>query len=143
MMKLTSVPPADRQALLSLTPQVYLARGFRRPDGAAWPELSTTWSLAAAEQLRASGVTPAQLERTFRPVVQRALSGRSQPLALTQAAMMGLLGDASIPKSVCSLLQTCISSLRSSEDLEPMAEHLASVLQLLSLKSALSPTTLR
>lgn len=132
-------PPADRQALLALTPRQYLARGFRQPDGAAWPELTTTWSLAAAEQLRAARVDPAQLDRATGPVVRVALRSRGTPLGATQAELSGLIASPAVSDSIRALVEACIAALRSSEDLEPMAEHLASVQQYLALNSAIAP----
>ena len=136
-MTMSSPVPADRQALLSLTPQVYLSRGYRKPDGAAWKELTTTWSLAAAEQLRASGITPKQLDAVLGPVARQALASRGDALQSAQGALMGHLGDPGLNEGVRDFLQNCIFALRSPEDLEPLAEHLASVLQLLSINGAI------
>jgi len=132
-------PPPDRQALLALTPASYLAKGFRRPDGAPWPELRTTWSLAAAEQLRSAGITAAELDATLGPVARAALAGRGQALDSARAELYGKVMAPGVAEPVRGFLDAVLGAVRAPEDLEPLAEHLASVLQLVALGGVLGP----
>lgn len=132
-------PPADRQSLLALTPAIYLAKGFRQPDGSPWPELRTTWSLAAAEQLRTAGITPAQLDATLGPIARTALAGRGQSLDAARAELYGPVMAPGVAEPVRSFLGAVLAAVRTPEDLEPLAEHLGSVLQLVALGGVLGP----
>jgi hypothetical protein len=103
----------NRTELLALTPNRYLSGGFRTAAGLAHRELTSTWAMAAAEQLRAQGVTAERLD----PVVAEA--------ARTTAA------PASGPGA--EWLRACVEQVRADADHEPFRQHLAAVLRLLAL----------
>jgi hypothetical protein len=104
-----------RTQLLALTPQRYLANGYRDARGLARAELTTEWAIAAVEQLRAAGITAAALD----PIVATA--------ARTHSVTPGA------PPAAAKLIRECLAQIKSDADWPPFAQHLAAVLALLAL----------
>ncbi len=113
--------------LLALTPDRYLAQGYRTPTGRAHPELTALWAMAAAEQLRAQGVKAATLDGVVASVTRAVHEG--QPMA-------AVLATSAAPAPVQALLERCVKAVQAEEDRAPFTAHLAAVLSLLSLAEA-------
>lgn len=123
--------PATRAALLALTPDHYLKDGLRRADGTPWPELRTTWALAAAEQLRVAGVSAVQFDAALAKVTPVLLTPD-----VTAKAAAEVLNRTTGPTVM--LFLAVARALRKPEDAKVAAQHLASVLALLGLDQAIA-----
>ncbi len=106
---------STRAELLTLTPQRYLAGGYRDAKGLARPELTSVWAMAAVEQLRAAGVSAS----AFDPVV--ATAAKAHRVA------------AGAPAAAADLVRGCISQVKSDADWPLFDQHLGAVLSLLAL----------
>jgi hypothetical protein len=127
-----------RQQLRDLVPRAYLQQGYRDSSGLPRPELRGAWAVAAAEQLRAAGVTPAQLDTGVAAVSRVALvaAHASEPLSDLSPLFAALKAARPAP-AVSALLIDCIACLKNRNDLHPFVEHLLAVLSMLSLNGAL------
>jgi len=111
--------------LLKLTPERYLAGGYRDERGRARAELTALWAMAAAEQLRASGVTAAAFD---------ALVAATTHAALHSSGPLGeAIASAPAPRAAQDLVRSCAAAVKSDDDRQPFAQHLGATLRLLAL----------
>lgn len=120
-----------RTELLALGPDRYLAHGYRDATGRAWPELTSLWAAAAAEQLRAKGVTATALERLVATAAREAQHTR-EPLEPALAATPA-------PAEAREWVRRCAAAVKSVDDREPFARHLGATLRVLALAEASTP----
>jgi hypothetical protein len=128
----------SREDLLALTPDRYLAGGYREPNGVERPQLKSLWALAAAEQLRQAGIHPTDLDPIVARVTTAALDVRGdlpigeQLVGLERALATGGRPLAPIEK----LMRGCLKAVRQHADWRPFAHHLGAILNLLALNEA-------
>jgi hypothetical protein len=123
--------PATRAALLTLTPDQYLEHGLRRADGTPWPELRTTWALAAAQQLRVAGISARQFNVSLAKVTPVLLAPD-----VTASAAAEVLERATGP--TVTLFLALARTIHQPDDAKVAAQHLAAVLALLGLDKAIA-----
>jgi hypothetical protein len=120
-----------RSQLWALTPSDYLDAGYRDAAGLPRPELTGEWSVAAAEQLLRDHVTPAQLERLVEVTRKAARSVNPR-----QAIKVVLATTP--PSAAHAFVAACVAELRHDDDVPVMLQHLAAILRLLALESAVA-----
>ena len=112
-----------RVELQSLAPAKYLAHGFRDEHGRAWPELTSLWAAALAEQLKERGVTAAAFEKVVAEVAAVSRKG---------GAFEAVLARGGSP-AARTLVRDCAAHVTSADDRLPFVGHLGATLRVLAL----------
>jgi len=137
----------SRDDYLALTPERYLAGGFREPDGRIRRALLGEAAMAAATQLAASGASPQELAFTYEAIRAllplhadvpdagpRMLGTRAEALA-TVARMIRQPNN----EGILSWSGSCAGFVRSDADIEALQAHMQAVLRLLDLLAQATP----
>jgi len=132
---------ATREQLLALTPSRYLAGGFRDERGVERAELTSLWALAAAEQLREAGVTPADFEVAAGVAASALSAPPARPGTAPDEPLREALGACSASREAKAFLGELLYAVKESADVPALAHHVGTVLRTLALKHALAATT--
>jgi hypothetical protein len=129
---------ATPEQLLALTPGRYLAGGFRDERGEERAELTALWALAAAEQLRARGVTVGDFEQAAAVAAWALRAPPPGPGGAWDDALREALDECPASAKAKAFLSELMFALKAPADLQPLAHHVGAVLQLLALGQALA-----
>lgn len=116
-----------RDELRGLAPAKYLAQGYRDEHGRAWPELTSLWAAALAEQLKARGVSAKAFEQVVAEVAKVSRKG---------GAFDAVLQGGSSP-AARELVRDCAAHVRAEDDRLPFVGHLGATLRVLALAEVL------
>ncbi len=129
----------SRDALLALTPDVYLADGYLDGAGAPRIELRTEWANAAATQMADDAVAVQELAftyealRTILPQTRGTAAQRAQVGMDDACAVVARLIGQDNNEGLVVWLEDCVAAVRRDEDLDALLQHMLAVLRLYSL----------
>jgi tryptophan 2,3-dioxygenase len=137
----------SRADYLALTPELYLAEGFRGPDGRVRPALLGENAMAAATQLADAQASPQELAFTYEAI--RALlplhDHEPDAAARLQAALAEALATVARMirqpnnEGILTWSRTCAGSVREAADIDALLAHIQAVLRLLELIAQAEP----
>lgn len=130
-----ATPDLSRDELLAMTPQRYLAAGWRDGAGRVHAYLGGSCALAACAQLEEAQVSPQELGATlqaFEQVLPYYGADPAPRLSMATQEVLELvaatLGQTTHP-GLLAWLQPCILSVRDADDLRAFLLHLRSVVR--------------
>ncbi len=130
----------DREQLLALTPDRYLAEGWLDGSGAPRPELTSDYATAAATQLLAGGLAPQELGFTVAaldqvlPLNDAGAPARRLGDSLEEAiGAVGRMIGQNNNESLVEWLISCAATVRTRADLDAFMAHLHALLRLYSV----------
>ena len=129
----------SREALLALTPDIYLADGYLDATGAPRLELRTDWANAAATQMADDQVAVQELAftyealRTILPQTRGTAAERAQAAMDDACAVVARLIGQDNNEGLVVWLEDCVAAVRQDGDLDAMLQHMLAVLRLYSL----------
>ncbi len=133
-----------REALLALTPDVYLAQGFLAPDNEPWPELQGEWATAAATRLLLAEAAPQELGLTveaYRQVLpmhddEAAPEQATEALAEALPVVAQLIGQTN-NEGIVTWARGCAAQVRQDGDIAALVLHMESTLKQYALLASL------
>jgi hypothetical protein len=132
----------SRDELLALTPDIYLANGYRDAAGQPRPELRTTWATAASTQLAEDEVAVQELAFTYEALHTILPQTEGQAPARAKLAMTDALGvvkrmiGQDNNEGLVIWLEDCLAAVHHDEDLAALLQHMLAVLRLYSVIAA-------
>jgi hypothetical protein len=134
----------DREQLLALTPDRYLAEGWVDGSGAPRRELMSDYATAAATQLLAGGLAPQELGFTVAALEQvLPLNDTGTPASRLAASLeetletVGRMIGQPNNESLVEWLISCAATVRTRADLDAFMAHLHAVLRLYSVLASM------
>ena len=129
----------SREALLALTPDVYLADGYLDGVGAPRMALRTEWANAAATQMAENAVAVQELAFTyeaFRTILPQTLGTAPERARMAMddacAVVARFIGQDN-NEGLVVWLEDCVAAVQRDEDLDALLQHVLAVLRLYSL----------
>jgi hypothetical protein len=125
----------DQQQLLTMTPNVYLRRGFRWGNGERFPELNGIWATAASLQMENAEASPQELAFTLDALREVALLHRpfdSNFVAeVTQEAIETVRGMIEQPnnRGIVRWIADCRPAIRNQRDFDDWLSHMQAVVR--------------
>ena len=132
----------DREALLALTADIYLADGYLDAAGHPRIELRTAWASAAAAQLAEDQVAVQELAFTYEalrsllPQTSGTAPARAETAVDDALAVTARLISQDNNEGLVVWLEDCVAAVRRDEDLDALLQHVLAVLRLYSVTAS-------
>ena len=141
---MTQAGDYDRKTLLALTPEKYLAGGYRDEHGKPRGELRGVFATAASTQLEAGEASPEELGATLDALAMvlplhegdapRRCAGACDEALTTVASML----DKENNPAIAAWLGACAAAVKSEDDVAALLDHFRAVVRQYAVITALA-----